>query len=60
MEIEATKKRQTGILEMENLGKRRGTIANRIQEMEDRISGLENMIREWIHQSNKMLNLESS
>ena len=46
MEIEATKKTQTeAILEMENLRKRTGTtdaiITNRIQEMEDRILGIE-------------------
>jgi predicted nucleic acid-binding Zn-ribbon protein len=46
MEIEATKKTQTeAILDMENLRKRTGTtdaiITNRIQEMEDRISGIE-------------------
>ena len=47
IEIEAIKKTYTeGILEMENLGKRTGTtdtsITNRIQEMEERISGLHN------------------
>jgi hypothetical protein len=46
MEIEATKKTQTeAILDMENLRKRTGTtdaiITNRIQEMEDRILGIE-------------------
>jgi hypothetical protein len=51
MEIEAIKKTQTeGILEIENLGKRTGTtdasITSRIQEMEDRISGAEDMIKE--------------
>ena len=46
MEIEAIKKTQTeAILDMENLRKRTGTtdaiITNRIQEMEDRILGIE-------------------
>ena len=45
-EIEAIKKTQIEtILEMENLGKRTGTtdvsITNRIQEMKERISGIE-------------------
>ena len=48
-EIEAIKKTQTeAILEMENLGKRIGTtgtnITNRIQEMDERISGVEESI----------------
>ena len=48
-EIEAIKKTQTkGILGMENLGKRTGTreasITNRIQEMEERVSGVEDTI----------------
>jgi hypothetical protein len=51
MEIEAIKKTQSGrILEMENLGKLRGTtvasITNRIQEMEERVSGIEDVIKE--------------
>jgi DNA-binding Lrp family transcriptional regulator len=46
IEIEAIKKIQTeGTLEMANLGKRTGTtdenIINRMQEMEERISGVE-------------------
>jgi predicted RNase H-like nuclease (RuvC/YqgF family) len=50
-EIEAIKKTQTEvILEMENLGKRTGTtdtnITKRIQEMEERISGVKNTIEE--------------
>ena len=49
IEIEAIKKSQMeAILEMENLGKRTGTaevsITNRIQEMEERISGIEDTI----------------
>ena len=48
--MEAIKKTQTGgILEMENLGKRTGTtdmtITSRIQKMEERISGIEDMIQ---------------
>jgi hypothetical protein len=55
MEIEAIiKKKKTtqnlGMLEMENLRKRTGTpninITNKIQEMEERISGIENTIEE--------------
>ncbi|KAL6056636.1 hypothetical protein STEG23_020363 [Scotinomys teguina] len=50
-EIEAIKKKQTERrLEIENLSKRTGTtdanITNRIQEMEDRISGIEDTIEE--------------
>ena len=50
-EIEALKKTQTeGILDMENLDKQMDTteasITNRIQEMEDRISGVEDTIEE--------------
>ena len=50
MEIEAIKKTQVeATLEMENLGKRTGTtdasITNRIQEMEERISGVEDSIK---------------
>lgn len=50
-EIEAIKKTQTqGNMEMENLGKQSGTthasITNTMQEMEDRISGIEDMIEE--------------
>ena len=50
-EIEAIKKTQTkGILEIENLRTRAGTtdvsITNRIQEMEGRISGVEDRIEE--------------
>jgi restriction endonuclease len=51
LEIEAIKKIQPeGILEIENLGKRTGTtdtnITNRVQEMEERLSGVEDMIEE--------------
>jgi hypothetical protein len=51
MEIEAIKKTQTEeILEMENLGKwtktTEASITNRTQEMEERISGTEDTIKE--------------
>jgi uncharacterized coiled-coil protein SlyX len=51
MEVEATKKTETElILEMENIGKRSGTIntniINRIQEIEEKIAGKEDMIEE--------------
>ena len=51
VQIEAKKKTQTeGILEMENLGKRTGftntSITNRIQEMEERISGIEDTLED--------------
>jgi hypothetical protein len=49
--VEAIKKTQTeGILEMENIGKRTGftntSITNRIQEMEERISGIEDTLED--------------
>jgi hypothetical protein len=64
VEIEAMKETQTEeILEMENLRKRTETtdtsITKRIQEMEDRISGIEDTIKE-IDKSKKMLNLKNS
>ena len=51
MKIEAIKKTQMeATLDMENIGKRIGTtetsITNRIQEMEERISSVENTIEE--------------
>ena len=51
VEIEAIKKKQTEeILEMENLGKRTGTthasLTNRRQEIEERISGIDDTIEE--------------
>jgi Tfp pilus assembly pilus retraction ATPase PilT len=51
LEIEAMKKRQTGeILEIGNPGKRKATtnasVINRIQEIEERISGIEDKIEE--------------
>ena len=48
VEIETIKKSQRTTLEIENLGKRSGaidtSITNRIQEIEERISGAENII----------------
>jgi chromosome segregation ATPase len=45
MEVETIKKTQRETtLEIETLGKKSGTISNRIQEMEDRISGAEDSI----------------
>ena len=45
-------------LEIETLGKKSGTIdasiSNRIQEMEERISGAEDSIETWTQQSKKM------
>jgi DNA-binding Lrp family transcriptional regulator len=54
MKIEAIKKTQMeATLDMENIGKRIGTtetsITNRIQEMEERISSVENTIEENFH-----------
>ena len=53
MEIEALKKTQTkGILEMENLGEKAeitdASIANRIQKLEVRISGVEDTIEQIV------------
>jgi hypothetical protein len=49
MKIEAIKKTQMGVtLKMQNLGKRTGTtdecITNKIQEMEEELSGIEDTI----------------
>jgi hypothetical protein len=51
MDIEIIKESQMkGILEMENLGKRSRTtdanITNRLQEIEERISGIEDIIED--------------
>ena len=51
LELETVKKTQTKeILEMKYLGKKTGatdaSITNRIQEMEERVSGIEDMIEE--------------
>lgn len=64
--MEAIKKTQTeAILEIENLRKTTGTtnisITNRIQEMEERVSGVEDMIEEnnQRNQSKKTQNQKS-
>ena len=64
VEIEAIKKAQTEeILEKENLGKRTRTtdtsITNRIQDMDKRISDIEDRARE-IDMSVEMLNLKGT
>jgi hypothetical protein len=51
VEIEAIQKTQTeAVLELENLGKRKGStdisITNRIPRIEERISGIEDTIKE--------------
>jgi hypothetical protein len=61
MDIETIKKTQTeGILKMENLVKQTGTIdvsiTNRMQEMEERISDIEDTIEETDSQTWKMFN----
>lgn len=65
MAIEAIKKTQTeGIEEMENLRKRTGitnvSMTNRVEEMEERISGIGDMIEEIDALVKKMLNQKSS
>jgi methyl-accepting chemotaxis protein len=65
MEIEITKKSQMeGTLEMENLGERSGATdahtTNRIQEIEERISGIEDPIEELTQQSKKIQSVKSS
>jgi cell fate (sporulation/competence/biofilm development) regulator YmcA (YheA/YmcA/DUF963 family) len=58
MEIETIKKSQREKLELENLGKRLGvidaSITNRIQEIEERISGAEDTIGNMNKLSKKM------
>jgi hypothetical protein len=53
-----------GILEIDNPGKRRETtdvsIANKIEEMEDRISGVKDTVEEIDKSKKKKLNLENS
>jgi hypothetical protein len=61
-EIEGIKKMQTETtLGLENIGKRIGTtnvsITNRIQEIEERISGIEDTIEKSIFWLKKMQNL---
>ena len=58
METKAIKETQyEGVLEMENLVKRTAT-TNRIQEVEERISGWENTIEEIDMSVKEMLNLK--
>ena len=65
MEIETIKKSQRErTVEIENLGKRSGVIdariTNRIQEIEERISGAEDTIETRAKQSKKMQNSKRS
>jgi hypothetical protein len=65
MELETTKKSQReATLEIENLEKRSGVIdagiANRIQEIEERISGAEDTIETLTQHSKKMENAKRS
>ena len=65
MEVETIKKSQRETtLEIEILGKKSGTIdvsiSNRIQEMEERISGAEDSIENMTQQSKKMQNAKIS
>ena len=64
VEIESIKKTQTeGNLEMKNLETQMGTtktsLANRIQEIDERISGIEEMIEEIDTSIKKMVNLKT-
>jgi hypothetical protein len=64
MEVETIKKTQRETtLEMEILGKKSGyidaSISNRIQEMEERISGAEDSIEKWAQQSKIMQNAKN-
>ena len=65
MEVDTIKKIQSeGTLEIETLGKKSGTIdasiSNRIQEMEERISGAEDSIGTSGQQSKKIQNAKRS
>ena len=65
MQIETIKKSQRETtLEIKTLGKKSGTIdvsiSNRIQEMEERISGAEDSIENIAQQSKKMQNAKRS
>lgn len=64
IKIEAINKRMEGIMEMENWDKRTRTtdssITNRMQEMEEKISGLKIKYRKWIYWSKKNLNITES
>ena len=64
MEVETIKKTQMeATLKMENLGKRSGTIdariTNKIQEIEERISGVEDTIKEIDTLSKKIQNVKN-
>jgi hypothetical protein len=65
MEEETIKKSQRETtLEIEILGKKSGTIdasiTNRIQEIEEKISGAEDYIKTWTQQSKKMKDAKRS
>lgn len=60
MEVRSRRKTQTKvILKMKTSGITEANF-NRIQEMEHRISNIEEIIETWVHCSNKMLNIKSS
>jgi hypothetical protein len=64
-EVDTIKKTQSeATLEIETLGKKSGTIdvsiSNRIQEMEERISGTEDSIENMAKQSKKVQNAKRS
>jgi prefoldin subunit 5 len=61
IKLETIKKSQRETTpEIQNLGKKSGaidaSITKRIQEMEEKISGAEDSIETWTHQSKKMQN----
>jgi hypothetical protein len=64
LEIETIKSQEETTLELENLGKRSGvidaSIPNRIQEIEERISGAEDSIENMGTQSKKIQKAKSS
>ena len=64
MEVETMKTQRETTLEIEILGKKSGTIdtsiSNRIQEMEERISGAEDSIENITQQSKKIQNAKRS
>jgi predicted S18 family serine protease len=64
MEIEAIKKIQTeAIMEIDSLRRRIGatstSVTNKIQNMEERISGVKDTVKALIHWSKEMLSLKS-
>jgi predicted nucleic acid-binding Zn-ribbon protein len=60
-EVNTIKKKQSeATLEIETLGKKSGTIRNRIQEMEERISGAEDSIENMGTTIKKMQNAKRS